>query len=146
MMQVLLRCLLLTLLVGATTALATEIALVTAREGAIRQIERNDAEQLYLGRLSALPNGTPVRLHDLPPGPIRNAFYQHLIRKNALQTRAHWSRMVFTGRARPPVETSGHEAMIGAILADPNAIGYLPAEFVPDSLRTLLVVGEDLTR
>lgn len=121
------------------TALSQTV-LVSASDSAITHISREEAEQLYLGRLSALRDGTPVRLLDLAPGPSRNAFYQRLIGKNPTQTRAYWSRIVFTGRARPPREVAGPEELRNALNQDPNLIGYLPVgELAPD-LRVLLRV------
>lgn len=115
-----------------------DIVLVTAADGPIVQISREEAEQLFLGRLSALRDGTPVRLLDLPTGAIRDDFYLKLIGKNSIQTRAYWSRMVFTGRARPPREVAD-EAELRALMArDANLIGYVAeSELTPD-LRVLL--------
>jgi len=95
---------------------------------------------LYLGRLSALRDGTPVRLMDLAPGPTRNAFYQGLIGKNPTQTRAHWSRIVFTGRARPPRQVAGPEELRNALNQDPNLIGYVPIDGLAPDMRILLHV------
>lgn len=117
-----------------------DIVLVAGRDGVIPDIGRDEAEQLFLGRLNALRDGTPVRLHDLPPGPIRDGFYRRMTGKNAVQTRAYWSRLVFTGRARPPREVSGPEELRAVLAADPNAIGYLPESDVSEELRILLRV------
>lgn len=117
---------------------AAEIVLVTDADGAIDVVSREEAEQLYLGRLSALKDGTPVRLLDLPPGPARDAFYLELTGKNATQVRAYWSRMVFTGRARPPREVAGPDALRAALREDPHLIGYLPADELAPDLRVLL--------
>ena len=116
------------------------IALVSNAQGMIQTLSRDEAEQLYLGRLSALRDGTPVRLLDLPASLTRDRFYQSLIQKNSAQTRAYWSRMVFTGRARPPREMESIEQAVAAVRRDPHLIAYLPIQAVPDDLRTLLTL------
>lgn len=122
----------------ASTKAMADIVLVTSAESPIVEISREEAEQLYLGRLSALRNGTPVRLLDLPAGEIRDNFYLRLLGKNSIQARAYWSRMVFTGRARPPREVSG-ATELGALMArDPNLIGYIAEEALTPELRVLL--------
>jgi len=118
----------------------SETVLVSAIDGAITHISREEAEQLYLGRLSSLRDGTPVRLLDLAPGATRNAFYQGLIGKNPTQTRAYWSRIVFTGRARPPREVAGPEELRDAINQDPNLVGYVPIDGLSTDMRILLRV------
>lgn len=115
-----------------------DIVLVTAADGPIVQISREEAEQLYLGRLSALRDGTPVRLLDLPAGEIRDDFYLRLLGKNSIQTRAYWSRMVFTGRARPPREVADEIELRALMSRDPNLIGYLAEGAGTSDLRVLL--------
>ncbi len=117
-----------------------QVVVVTGQDGVITQLGRVEAEQLYLGRLNALRDGTPVRLHDLPPGPTRDSFYFRLTGKNPIQTRAYWSRIVFTGRARPPREVSGPEQLRTTLAADPHAMGYLPAQSVTADMRVLLTL------
>lgn len=119
-----------------------DIVLVTAADGPIVQISREEAEQLYLGRLSALRDGTPVRLLDLPAGEIRDAFYLRLLGKNSIQTRAYWSRMVFTGRARPPREVADEAELRALMSRDPNLIGYLAEGARTSDLRVLLRLPE----
>ena len=119
-----------------------QIALVTAADGPIRSLDRDQAEQLYLGRLSALSDGTPVRLLDLPNGEVRDNFYLALIGKNGPQTRAYWSRMVFTGRTRPPREVADVEELQDLMGRDRNLIGYLPVTALSPALRVLLMVAD----
>lgn len=119
-----------------------QIALVTAADGPIRSLDRDEAEQLYLGRLSALSNGTPVRLLDLPNGEVRDTFYLELIGKNGPQTRAYWSRMVFTGRTRPPREVTDTAELRALMAQDHHLIGYLPAAALTPQLRVLLMIGD----
>lgn len=119
-----------------------DIVLVTAADGPIVQISREEAEQLYLGRLSALRDGTPVRLLDLPAGETRDDFYLRLLGKNSIQTRAYWSRMVFTGRARPPREVADEAELRALMSRDPNLIGYLAEGARTSDLRVLLRLPE----
>lgn len=128
-------------LFGAGPAWA-QIALVTAADGPIQSLARDEAEQLYLGRLSALSDGTPVRLLDLPNGEVRDTFYLRLIGKNGPQTRAYWSRMVFTGRARPPREVSDVADLHALMAQDRNLIGYLPASALSPAMRVLLLIAD----
>lgn len=114
------------------------IVIVAGAGSAISELSKEQAEQLYLGRVSALRGGTPVSLADLPPGPTRDRFYARLTGKNPSQIRAHWSRMVFTGRALPPREVTDAEQLRALLAADPDLIGYLPATAADDRLKILL--------
>ncbi len=132
-------CTALALLAPGLPAAAAEVVLVTAAQGSIEALDRDMAQQLYLGRRSALDDARPVQLLDLPAGPERDRFYQRLTGKNPGQIRAYWSRLVFTGRALPPREAASIDDARRILLDTPDMIGYLPAPAANDpALRVLL--------
>lgn len=127
------------LLGAACPALAqTEMVVVAARNGPFTGLSREEAEQLYLGRRTTLADGTPVSLVDLPAGSARDNFYLELTGKNPSQTRAYWSRLVFTGRALPPREAATLTEARDWIATRPGTVGYLPAGSTDERLRILL--------
>ncbi|QTQ36005.1 Uncharacterized protein ToN1_18510 [Aromatoleum petrolei] len=101
-------------------------------------LTREQAEQFYLGHGHTLPDGSVVTLADLPPGSIRDQFYQQLTRKNPSQIRAHWSRMVFTGRALPPQQAESMAQLRQWLASQPNLIGYMPAADADGRVKVLL--------
>lgn len=111
---------------------------VVGRESPIANLSRDQAERFYLGRGSAFPDGTPVGLLDLPPGALRDQFYQRLTGKNPHQIRAYWSRLVFTGRARPPREATSPGEVRALLVQNPNFLGYLSDTDVDPSVKVLL--------
>ncbi|MCK0511766.1 hypothetical protein [Aromatoleum buckelii] len=115
-----------------------QILIVTGARGAIGELSRQQAEQLYLGRTRSLPDGTPVTLADLPAGSVRDRFYEQLTGKNPSQIRAYWSRMVFTGRALPPQQVGNVRELGALLMANPNVIGYLPAADADSRMKVLL--------
>ncbi|NMG56145.1 hypothetical protein GPA23_16115 [Aromatoleum aromaticum] len=117
---------------------AAQILIVTSARGAITELSRQQAEQLYLGRTRSLPDGTPVALADLPAGSVRDHFYEQLTGKNPSQIRAYWSRMVFTGRALPPQQVENARELGALLMTHPNLIGYLPAANPDPRMRVLL--------
>ncbi len=121
---------------------AQGVVLVSAHAGGIAEVDRETASQLYLGRRTTLPDGRGVRLLDLPAGAERDLFYQRLTGKNPSQIRAYWSRMVFTGRAHPPHEAADAADALGRVLADPNALAYLPAASAANQPLNVLMLLE----
>ena len=118
------------------------LAIVSARQDGITTLDRESAEQLYLGRRTTLPNGRTATLIDLPAGPVREQFYLKLTRKNPSQIRAYWSRLVFTGRAQPPREVPDADEARRIVLSTPGAIAYLPLELALDPGLTILLTLE----
>lgn len=117
----------------------TPLVLVSAATGPIAVLDRDTAEQLYLGRRSSLPDATAVQLIDLPAGPERDRFYLQLTGKNPSQIRAYWSRLVFTGRAQPPREAASVSDARRLLDEIPGTIAYLPLDAASSPrLRILL--------
>ena len=119
---------------------APGVQLVTSAKGAVSGLSREEAAQLFLGHRNRLNDGTPVTLIDLPSGQIRAKLYQALIGKNPVQVRANWSRLVFSGRVRPPLEATDENEALEWLINTPNAIGYLPAAVNDKRIKVLLVV------
>ncbi len=128
---------LLCLLLG-SPAVRAEFIIFSSANSRVDALSHEQAEQLYLGRRSALPDGTPANLVDLPAGPLRDRFYLLLTGKNPGQIRAWWSRQVFSGRALPPREASSLEEMRRWVKGDPGALGYLPSGEATEGLKVLL--------
>lgn len=122
----------------APCAAIAQIVIVSGAQSPLPELTRAQAEQFYLGRAHSLPDGLAVTLADLPAGPLRDQFYQQLTGKNPGQIRAHWSRMVFTGRALPPQEAADIAQLRQWLAARPNLIGYLPAAEADARVRILL--------
>jgi hypothetical protein len=126
---------------ASSSALAQALAVVTSAHGAIEQLDRGLAEQLFLGRRTTLADGRSVQLIDLPAGTDRDRFYISLTRKNPSQIRAYWSRLVFTGRAQPPREAGSTAEAIKWVSENTSAVTYIPTSETPNpSLRILFTL------
>ena len=54
--------------------------------------------------------------------------------------KAHWSKLVFTGRGQPPRELQDSAAVRRAVADDPGLIGYIDREALDPSVRQVLLV------
>lgn len=134
----LLRALILALPLLTAPCVLAQTVIVADIRSPLPALTREQAEQFYLGHGHTLPDGSVVTLADLPSGSIRDQFYQQLTRKNANQIRAHWSRMVFTGRALPPQQAESVTQLRQWLASQPNLIGYMPAADADGRVKVLL--------
>ena len=125
-------------LVLSTAPALAQIVVVAGTHSSVPELTHEQVEQFYLGRAHSLPDGLALVIADLPAGPVRDEFYRKLTGKNPNQIRAHWSRMVFTGRALPPLEAADVAQLRQWLAARPNLIGYLPASEADTRVRVLL--------
>jgi ABC-type phosphate transport system substrate-binding protein len=131
------------LLLGLGLALAGEagaqqvVAVVSARS----QVPALRAEQvadIFLGKATRFPDGTyAVPIDQVEDSEVRDRFYAQYAGKSPAQVKAHWAKIIFTGRGQPPRQVPDSVEARKAIAANPNAIGYIDSRHVDPSVRVL---------
>lgn len=128
----------LTLSLAAGAAVADVVAVVSAKSP-VTTLSRSQITDIFLGRTSSLPNGDLVVPIDQVEGsPARDEFYARFTGKSAAQIKAHWSKIIFTGRGQPPMEVPNSFAVKKKVFENPNAIGYIDQSLVDGSVRVLV--------
>ncbi|TDK64564.1 hypothetical protein E2I14_13940 [Sapientia aquatica] len=95
-------------------------------------ISKDQIAQYFLGNTSTF---TPI---DLAEGsPIRVEFYKTITDKDPSQVRAIWSKLVFTGKAKPPKQFSSSDEVKKQVGSDINAIGYIEKAAVDSTVRVI---------
>jgi hypothetical protein len=101
-------------------------------------LSADDVAHIYLRRKRFWDNGTPIVPLNLPSGtPLRLRFSTTLLRQSDAQLALYWNRQYFYG-ILPPATLVSTEAVQRYVASDPNAIGYVPASEVGESVRVLL--------
>ena len=80
-----------------------DVVVVVSANSQISGLDANQISDIFLGRTSTLPNGGQVVPIDLMEGSsTRDEFYAKLTGNSAAKIKAHWSKIIFTGRGLPP--------------------------------------------
>ncbi len=80
------------------------VAVVSAKSP-VGTLGKNEIADIFLGKASRFPDGHPAVPVDQAEGsPARDEFYLHFAGKSPAQLKAHWSKIIFTGRGQPPRE------------------------------------------
>jgi ABC-type phosphate transport system substrate-binding protein len=116
------------------------VVVVVSAENPLTEIPRLHLADLYLGRTKRFPNGEPAVPIDLAPeSPIRKEFYDTYLGRSQAEIKAHWSKIIFTGRGRPPKALPTGEEVKELVAGDPGAVGYIERRLVDDSVRIVRV-------
>lgn len=124
----------------ATTVRANEVAAVVSTKLKVVSLTTDQLSDIYLGRSNRFPDGTIAIPCDLAEGsPLREVFYTRVLGKSQAQIKAHWSKIIFTGRGQPPrqVTSSGEAKRLAA--DNPGVVCYIEADAVDPSVRAVLV-------
>lgn len=129
---------LLSLMAG--TVCAADVVVVVSSQNPIETLTRAQIADIYLGRMNRFPNGNPVNPIDLSESsPTRSEFYSRYLGRSQSLIKAHWSKLIFTGRGQPPPTVSSGDAMAESVAENPNAIGYLSPDFLDERLRVVSI-------
>lgn len=113
-----------------------QFALVAALRSAWPRLSRQEVLELFLGQAREAPDGRPVQLASLI-SPARDAFFQQVLERDAAQLKSQWSRLVFAGRAKGPIEFSDAAAARNWLANNPQALLLLPAEALDGSVKVV---------
>lgn len=115
-----------------------DVVTVVSAKSSVTSLSASQVADIFLGKTSRFPDGTLAVPIDQPEeSGMRDRFYAQFTGKSPAQVKAHWSKIIFTGRGQPPREArDAREAK--RILADnPNAIAYIDAAQVDDTVRVV---------
>ena len=85
-------------------------------------------------------HGHTIRPIDLSPKfKARELFTQQVIRKSPAQLRTYWNQQVFSGKGVPPPEAGSAQDVVNYVLANPGAVGYVPANTDPGRAKVIRI-------
>jgi len=109
-----------------------EVVVVVNPKAAESSLTKEQVAQFFLGKSTAM---TPIDQPD--NAPVRAEFYKKVADKDAAQTKALWSKLVFTGKATMPKEVADSAAVKAAVAANPKAIGYIDKSAADASVKVV---------
>ncbi len=116
-----------------------EVAVIVSATNNNGSIDKASIAKIFLGKSKSFPDGSPAVPIDHNDGAAsRDLFNDAVLGKSASQLKSYWSRLIFTGKGKPP-EQSGSDAEIKALVAgDASKIGYIDAAAVDSSVKVVL--------
>ena len=131
-------------LLGATllqVAAAGELVVIVSSRSSVTTLRQEQVADIFLGQIAAFPGGNEAVALDQSIGsPERDEFYTKVTSKSRPLVKAHWTKMIFTGRGQPPKETGGSAAVRKMVADNPSLIGYIDKSALDASVKTVLLV------
>ena len=117
---------------------ADDVVAVVSARSPVTQLSSAQVADIFLGKSNRFPDGTQAMPIDLgEDSPVRDRFYAQYTGKSAAQVKAHWSKIIFTGRGQPPRQASTPVEAKKLVADNPNAIGYIDPSQVDGSVRVV---------
>jgi ABC-type phosphate transport system substrate-binding protein len=120
---------------------AAELVVVVSARNPLPALSSDQVAAIFLGQAARFPDGAEVVALDQRVGSQeRNQFYAQVTGKSPALLKAHWSKMVFTGRGQPPREAVDNAAVRRMVADNPSMIGYIERSALDASVRPVLVL------
>lgn len=124
--------------IGPTTGRADVVAVVSAASP-VGPLSKNQIADIFLGKTARFPDGrNALPIDQIESSGTRVEFYMKFTGKTAAQLKAHWSKIIFTGRGQPPKAVSDSAEVKKLLAQNPYAIAYLEPKMLDGSVRALL--------
>ena len=127
------------LLAAGLPSLAQEdVVPVVSSRSTVTSLTAAQLADIFLGKTSRFPDGTlAVPIDQSEESPARERFYSSFTGKSPAQLKAHWSKIIFTGRGQPPKQVPSSAEAKRAVAENPNAIAYIDSKMVDNTVRVL---------
>ncbi|MBP6654040.1 MAG: hypothetical protein KA779_08600 [Propionivibrio sp.] len=113
-----------------------DLVVVANPKSGIDKMSREEVVFVFMGRWRQLPSGIAAQPVDSPTdSPERTAFYRQLVNKSPSEIKAYWSRLVFSGGARPPVSPDSHAEQVRILASTPGAVSYVERSTVDSRVK-----------
>lgn len=117
---------------------AADVVAVVSVKNPVTTLSKNQVADIFLGKTTRFPDGRQALPIDQSEGAVaRYEFYTEFTGKSAAQLKAHWSKIIFTGRGQPPRSVANSSETKKLLAQNPNAIGYIEPAMVDSSVRVL---------
>lgn len=114
----------------------SDIVVVVSAASPISSLSKNQVEKIFLGKSRRFPNGSrAVPLNQSEGNLERDAFYQMVSGKSPAQIKAHWAKLIFTGRGQPPKEAASNDDVKQLLTNNGVNISYIDRTAVDDSVK-----------
>jgi ABC-type phosphate transport system substrate-binding protein len=129
------------LALAASANASAELVVIVSARNPLPVLSGDQVAAIFLGQAGRFPDGAEVVALDQRLGSQeRNQFYTQVAGKTPALLKAHWSKMVFTGRGQPPREAADSSAVRRMVADNPSMIGYIERSALDASVRPVLVL------
>jgi ABC-type phosphate transport system substrate-binding protein len=128
----------LVLSVALAPAAKADVVVVVSAKCAVSTLSKGQVTDIFLGKTTRFPDGAPaVPIDQMEGSPVRDEFYATFANKSPAQIKAHWTKIIFTGRGQPPKSVPNSVEVRKLIAANPQAISYIERSAVDSTVKVL---------
>lgn len=117
------------------------LAIIAHPDNTLVGISKDDIRDIYMGKSKSFPGGGSVVAVDQEAGSAaREKFNSDVLQMNDRKRKAYWSRLIFTGKGKPPRTMDNDEDIRDWVASEPKGLGYIDGSKLNDKVKVLLIL------
>ncbi len=126
-------------------ALAAEYAVVVHKESKVKRLSAAELKKIFRGELLTWPagmdgsEGEKIKVTAQRGGKGHKAFLKEIVDMSPREFALYWKRITFTGSGTPVKILKNNEKVKAFIRQNPEAIGYIDAAAMDDTVKKIVV-------
>ncbi len=122
-------------------AFGQNILVVVNKKNPLQSLTKQQLTDLYMGRTHYFPvGGAVLKMDAAGSSDLRARFYQSLVGMSLPEINAYWARLMFSGRATPPMQMNSSQDIAKLVSENPNALGYILEGDENAKIKTVFVI------
>lgn len=129
------------LALGGVTQARAELAIIAHPQNSLMGISKDEIRDIYRGLQKTFAGGGRVEAVDQAAGSAaRDKFNNDVLQMNESRRKSYWSKLMFTGKGKPPRVLNGDEAIRDWVASHPEAVGYIDGGKLDSRVKVLLIL------
>ncbi len=116
---------------------SAEIAVIVNPSNS-ENLTQADIKRIFLGKMKSYSNGSKiVPFNQNKSSNIKPLFDSTVLGKSPGQMKAYWSKILFSGKGKPPKAVPDDQAVLNAVISESAAIGYVDSANITDKVKVI---------
>ena len=124
----------------AATFASAEVVVIVNASSPINSATAEEIQQVFLGKRNEIGGVSVTPVDHSEGNEVREVFYDKVVDKTPSQLNAYWSRLIFTGKGKPPKQYFDDAEVLETVLEEEDSVGYIDSSSIAEGVKVIFTV------
>jgi len=120
---------------------ASNDMVVVTNTSVVEKLSKSEVKRLFLSKTNKVHN-INIKVVELSENGEKDKFYKQISGKSKSQLRSYWTRLIFTGKARPPKQVNNMQELLKEMKKSEVIVTYLPKNKVTKQMKIVYTLND----
>jgi len=120
---------------------ASNDMVVVTNTSVVEKLSKSEVKRLFLSKTNKVHN-INIKVVELSENGEKDKFYKQISGKSKSQLRSYWTRLIFTGKAKPPVQVNTMDELLKEMKKSEVIVTYLPKNKVTKQMKIVYTLND----